>query len=153
MRKQVYIWTDGGAKPNPGSGGWAALLRFGSAEREISGYAKETTNNRMELIAAIEALKALKEPCKVLLHTDSKYLRNGIMFWIQRWKANNWMTTAQKPVLNQGLWIELYKLIQVHEVEWVWVKGHATCAENSRVDRLATKAREEGENNACRQQS
>lgn len=138
----VEIWTDGGCRPNPGPGGWAAILRYGEAERELSGAERETTNNRMELTAAIEALSALKRPCRVVLHTDSEYLRNGITRWIAGWLRNNWRTSAKDPVANMALWQRLLEAAAPHEVEWRWVRGHAGDAMNERVDRLATAARE-----------
>lgn len=136
-RKRVTIYTDGACSGNPGPGGWAALLLFNGREKTLAGGARETTNNRMELTAAIEALKALKEPCTVALHTDSKYLRDGITEWILRWKTNGWKTAAKKPVKNAELWRELDELIRRHDVQWEWVKGHAGNSHNELVDQLA----------------
>ena len=141
-RAQVTIYTDGGAKPNPGGpGGWAALLISGEHRRELSGAEPATTNNRMELTAAIMALEALKEPCKVTLYTDSQYLKNGITLWLPGWLRKGWKTAARKPVKNQDLWQRLHAASQRHEVSWRWVRGHAGNQENQRVDRLASAAR------------
>jgi ribonuclease HI len=140
----VTIYTDGGCIGNPGPGGWAALLRFGEQEREISGRFQRTTNNRMELRAAIEALEALKRPCRVEIYTDSEYLRNGITQWVQSWQRNGWRTANKKPVKNQDLWRRLLAAVERHQpgggVEWRWLKGHAGTAENERVDQLANAA-------------
>jgi ribonuclease HI len=133
----VEIFTDGACRGNPGPGGWAALLRTGDREREISGGESLTTNNRMELRAAIEALNALKRPCTVEIHTDSTYVRDGIMKWIHGWKRNGWRTADRKPVKNAELWQELLDAESRHEVRWHWVKGHSGHAENDRVDALA----------------
>ena len=133
----VEIFTDGACRGNPGPGGWAALLRTGAKEREISGGAPLTTNNRMELRAAIEALNALKRPCRVEIHTDSTYVRDGIMKWIHGWKRNGWRTEDNKPVKNAELWQELLDAESRHEDRWHWVKGHSGHAENDRVDALA----------------
>ncbi|BBN59416.1 ribonuclease HI [Hydrogenovibrio marinus] len=141
--QQVEIFTDGGCRGNPGIGGWGALLRMGGHEKELKGAAKDTTNNRMELTAAIEALKALKRPCKVLLTTDSQYVKNGITQWLPNWKKNQWRTAAKKPVKNQDLWQQLDEAILQHQVEWAWVKGHAGHAENERADELANLAMDE----------
>ena len=143
-RATVEIWTDGGCKPNPGPGGWAAILRYGETERVLSGAEPATTNNRMELTAAISALEALKRPCKVVLHTDSEYLRNGIMRWIGGWVRNNWRNAAKEPVANMELWQRLLAAAKPHQVEWKWVRGHAGDAMNERADRLATEARVRG---------
>src|SRR5690606_8165020 len=121
--KEIDIFTDGACSGNPGPGGWGAILRYGDRERELSGGEAETTNNRMELMAAIEALKALKEPCRVRLHTDSAYLRDGITGWIHGWKRNGWRTSAGKPVKNAELWQELDAARGRHEVTWHWIKG------------------------------
>ncbi len=137
---EVEIFTDGACRGNPGPGGWAALLRTGGKEREISGGEPLTTNNRMELIAAIRALHALKRPCRVQLHTDSNYVRDGIMKWIHGWQRNGWRTSGRKPVKNSELWQELLKAAQPHQVEWHWVKGHSGHLENDRVDALACAA-------------
>ena len=133
----VEIFTDGACRGNPGPGGWAALLRTGDKEREISGGEPLTTNNRMELRAAIEALNALKRPCRVEIHTDSTYVRDGIMKWIHGWKRNGWRTADRKPVKNAELWQELIDAESRHEVRWHWVKGHSGHLENDRVDALA----------------
>lgn len=140
----MIIYTDGGCIGNPGPGGWAALLRYGEHEREVSGRWRETTNNRMELRAAIEALEALKRPCRVELYTDSEYVRNGITQWIHAWQRRGWRTAGKKPVKNQDLWRRLLAAIERHEaaggVEWRWLKGHAGDEFNERVDRLANEA-------------
>lgn len=136
--KTVEIFTDGACSGNPGPGGWGAILRFNGKEKELFGGSKETTNNRMELTAAIEALKALKEPCKVILTTDSKYLADGITKgWAESWKKNGWRKADKKPALNVDLWEEILKLFSKHQVEIVWVKGHNGHAENERCDALA----------------
>lgn len=135
--KSVEIFTDGACSGNPGPGGWGALLRFGENERELSGGDAETTNNRMELTAAIEALKALKEPCQVDLYTDSVYVRDGISGWIDGWKRNGWKTAAKKPVKNLELWQALDEARARHTVRWHWIKGHAGHPENERADELA----------------
>ena len=134
---EVEIFTDGACRGNPGPGGWAALLRTGEKEREISGGEPLTTNNRMELRAAIEALNALKRPCSLEIHTDSVYVRDGIMKWIHGWKRNGWRTADKKPVKNAELWQELLDAESRHQVRWHWVKGHSGHAENDRVDALA----------------
>lgn len=143
-RPVVEIWTDGGARPNPGPGGWAAILRFRETERELSGFEPETTNNRMELTAAIRALEALKRPCRVILHTDSEYLRNGMERWVDGWVRNNWRNSAKEPVANRDLWQRLLAAAAPHAIEWRWVRGHAGDAMNERADRLASAARERG---------
>ena len=136
--KKVEIFTDGACSGNPGPGGWGVILRYEGREKELSGGDKETTNNRMELTAAIMGLKALKEPCKVRLVTDSKYVADGITKgWAVSWKANNWRKADKKPALNPDLWDELLKLIKIHDVTIDWVKGHAGHAENERCDKLA----------------
>lgn len=140
-KPNVIIYTDGGAKPNPGPGGWAALLIFGDAQRELSGGEARTTNNQMELTAAIEALEALNQPCQVTLYTDSEYLQKGITRWMKNWVKNGWMTASRKPVKNQDLWRRLHTAIQQHDITWKWVKGHAGHEHNERVDQLATLAR------------
>ena len=137
---QVTIYTDGACSGNPGPGGWGVLLRFGRLEKELSGGEMETTNNRMELTAAIEALKALNRPCQVQFYTDSEYLRKGITEWIRAWKRRGWKTAGKKPVKNQDLWRELDAAIQQHTIQWHWVRGHAGRRENERVDRLARQA-------------
>ena len=135
--KKVEAYTDGACRGNPGPGGWGVLLRFGGREKELSGGESHTTNNRMELSAAIEALKALSETCHVTLTTDSTYVRDGITQWVSKWKANGWKTAAKKPVKNQDLWMALEKQCQRHAVDWQWVKGHAGHPENERADQLA----------------
>jgi ribonuclease HI len=137
---QVTIYTDGACSGNPGPGGWGVLLRSGRHEKELSGGAKETTNNRMELTAAIKGLKALKQPCNVDFYTDSEYLRRGITEWIHGWKQRGWKTAAKKPVKNQDLWQMLDAAIQKHQINWHWVRGHAGQRENERVDELARSA-------------
>lgn len=137
----VEIYTDGGADPNPGIGGWAALLLSGGYEKVLTGHDPDTTNNRMELMAAIEALRALKRPCQVQLYTDSEYLRRGITEWIEQWAKKDWQHKPGKPVANADLWRTLWPLVQRHEINWHWVKGHAGNQYNERVDALARQAR------------
>ena len=137
---KVTIYTDGACSGNPGPGGWGVLLSFGSHKKELSGGEIETTNNRMELTAALEALKALTRPCQVEFYTDSEYLRKGITEWMANWKRRGWKTAGKKPVKNQDLWRELDAAIQVHQIRWHWVRGHAGQRENERVDRLARAA-------------
>ncbi|OZA20629.1 MAG: ribonuclease HI [Novosphingobium sp. 17-62-19] len=138
--KHVQIFTDGACKGNPGKGGWGALLRIGDHERELAGSEKDTTNNRMELMAAIQALQALKQPCQVTLHTDSKYVIDGITKWIFGWQKKGWKTADNKPVKNEDLWRLLVDVVRPHKIEWVWVKGHDGHPENERVDKLASDA-------------
>jgi len=133
----VEIYTDGACRGNPGPGGWAALLRMGDKEREISGGEALTTNNRMELTAAIRALDALTKPCRVALYTDSNYVRDGITKWIHGWRRNGWRTADRKPVKNAELWQELCTAAEPHRVDWHWVKGHSGHPENDRVDAIA----------------
>ena len=140
--KQVSIWTDGACSGNPGPGGWGVLLRFGDVERELYDGEPETTNNRMELQAAIAALNALKEPCKVDLYTDSQYVKGGMTGWIHGWKKNGWKTSAKKPVKNVDLWQALDDAVQRHNISWHWVKGHAGQEENERADELARQGME-----------
>lgn len=137
---KVTIYTDGACSGNPGPGGWGVLLRSGKHEKELSGGESETTNNRMEMTAAIEALKALKRPCQIEFYTDSEYLRKGITEWMRSWKRRGWKTAAKKPVKNQDLWRELDIVIQEHQINWHWVRGHAGHRENERVDQLARAA-------------
>ena len=137
----VRIWTDGGCKPNPGPGGWAAVLCYRGQERELSGGDPATTNNRMELTAAAEALEALTRPCRVILHTDSEYVRNGIMRWHTGWVRKNWRNASGDPVANMALWQRLLAAAKPHTVEWLWVRGHSGDVMNERVDVLATQAR------------
>ncbi len=138
---KVVIYSDGGADPNPGIGGWAAVLRSGKHERVLTGNAPDTTNNRMELTAAIEALRALKRPSQVEFHTDSEYVRRGITEWIDKWAANKWVHKGGRPVANADLWRQLQPLVKKHDIEWHWVKGHAGNPMNERVDTLARQAR------------
>lgn len=138
--KHVEIFTDGACKGNPGKGGWGAILRMGHHEKEMAGSEKETTNNRMELTAAIEALKALNQPCRVTLHTDSKYVLDGITRWVFGWQKNGWKTADKKPVKNGDLWLALVEAARPHTVEWVWVRGHDGHPENERADKLASDA-------------
>ena len=138
MTITVQIWTDGACSGNPGPGGWGTILRYGEVEKELSGGAADTTNNRMELTAAIEGLKALTRPCAVELTTDSSYVKDGITKWIKGWKARGWKTANKQPVKNQDLWQALDAEVERHDVEWHWVKGHAGHPENERCDALAT---------------
>jgi ribonuclease HI len=137
---RVVIYTDGACSGNPGPGGWGAILTFGDHEKELSGGEPHTTNNRMELMAAISALEALKRPCKVELHTDSQYVQQGISTWIKAWKKNGWRTADKKPVKNVDLWQRLDAALARHDVDWRWVKGHDGHAMNERADRLAVAA-------------
>lgn len=141
--KYVEIYTDGACRGNPGPGGWGALLRCGDTERELYGGETDTTNNRMELTAAIEALRALNRPCAVRLTTDSNYVRHGITEWLDGWKRKDWKTAARKPVKNVDLWRALDEQNQRHRVEWHWVKGHSGHPENDRADALANRAIDE----------
>ncbi len=136
----VHIYTDGACLGNPGPGGWAALLRAGDNDKVITGASRLTTNNRMEMRAALNALQALGKPSQVHLHTDSQYLRQGITAWLPKWQRNGWMTAERKPVKNQDLWKALVAALAPHQVQWDWVKGHAGHAENERVDGLANAA-------------
>ncbi len=136
--KEVTIYTDGACSHNPGPGGWGAVLIFGSHEKEISGFEPRTTNNRMELTAAVKALEALKEPCRVSLYSDSAYLVNTFkQNWLEKWQRNGWKTSNKGPVENQDLWQQLLELTRMHAVEWIKVKGHADNEYNNRCDRLA----------------
>ncbi|MBP0491255.1 ribonuclease HI [Roseomonas indoligenes] len=137
----VEIWTDGGCKPNPGPGGWGAILRFGAHEKEMTGAEPATTNNRMELTAAAAALEALNKPCRVVIHTDSEYVRNGVTRWVHGWVRNNWRNAAKEPVANYELWQRLLAAAKPHQIEWKWVRGHAGNTMNERADKLATAAR------------
>ena len=137
--KTIHIYTDGACKGNPGRGGWGAILAFDGKERELFGGEAATTNNRMELTAVIEALAALKRPCRVILHTDSQYVQKGITEWIEGWKARGWRTAAKEPVKNIDLWKKLDEVIKTHDIDWVWVKGHAGHEGNERADALANK--------------
>ena len=138
--KKIQLITDGACLGTPGPGGWAYILRFGQHTREAFGSAPQTTNNRMELTAAIEGLRALKERCEVEVVTDSEYVKNGITTWIHGWKRNGWKTASKKPVVNQDLWMELDGLVNEHKMTWTWTKGHADHEDNNRCDELATKA-------------
>lgn len=137
--KKVEIFSDGACKGNPGPGGWGALLRYGDTEKPLCGGEKNTTNNRMELMAAIEGLRSLKETCEVELTTDSQYVRKGITEWIKNWKKNGWKTAAKKPVKNADLWQQLDDEVTRHTVNWHWVKGHSGHRENEIADELANK--------------
>ncbi|MCE2843029.1 MAG: ribonuclease HI [Novosphingobium sp.] len=138
--KRIEAFTDGACKGNPGPGGWGVVLRMGQHERELSGHEAHTTNNRMELTAVIRALDALKEPCHVALHTDSRYVIDGITKWIFGWQKNGWINSQKKPVLNADLWQELLEARKRHRIDWIWVKGHDGHPENERADRLASDA-------------
>ncbi|WP_341703357.1 ribonuclease HI [Ferrovibrio sp.] len=142
--EHVEIFTDGACLGNPGRGGWGALLRFRGSEREISGADPATTNNRMELMAAIAALEALKRPCTVTLHADSRYVIDGVTKWLRSWKARGWKTADRKPVKNVDLWQRLETAAAPHRIDWQWVRGHDGHAENERVDQLARAAAEAG---------
>lgn len=137
MSSKVEIWSDGACKGNPGVGGWGALLKYGAHTKEIFGGEVNTTNNRMELRAVIEALKMLKRPCVVVVHTDSQYVQKGMNEWIENWKRRNWRTANKKPVKNADLWQELDALAQQHQLSWQWVRGHAGDPGNERADDLA----------------
>ena len=143
MMKTVQLITDGACIGNPGPGGWAAILRHGTRTREMHGFAPQTTNNRMELTAAIEGLRALKETCEIEVVTDSEYVKNGITTWIHGWKRNGWKTASKKPVVNQDLWMELDEEASRHKIRWTWTKGHADHEDNNRCDELATQAARE----------
>ena len=140
----VIIYTDGGCFPNPGNGGWSAILRYGEHGKELSGRLRNTTNNRMEMLAAISALEALTRPCRVEIFTDSEYLRNGVTQWVQGWQRRNWLTADKKPVKNRDLWIRLLAAIERHQsaggVQWSWTRGHAGDPLNERADQLANEA-------------
>lgn len=140
LLKKIIIYTDGSCLGNPGAGGYGTILRYKNQEKELSCGYFETTNNRMELLAAIVALETLKEPCFVDLYSDSQYLKNGILSWIHNWKKNGWMTSAKKPVKNKDLWIRLDAVSAGHTVKWHWVKGHSGQIENERCDVLAKNA-------------
>jgi len=145
--QKVEIFTDGGCRGNPGPGGWGAVLLFGQHEKEIYGYEEETTNNRMELMAAIRALELLTRPCDVDLTTDSQYVRRGILEWMDDWKKRGWKTAAKKPVKNKDLWQRLDKAIQPHQIEWHWIKGHSGHQGNEMADQLANRAMDEKQGN------
>ena len=144
---KVIIYTDGGCRGNPGPGGWGALMRFGNHEKEIYGYEEETTNNRMELMAAIRSLEILSRDCSVVLTTDSQYVRQGITEWMEGWKKRGWKTAAKKPVKNKDLWKRLDEAVKRHDVEWKWVKGHSGHEGNERADDLANRAMDEKRGN------
>ncbi|GMO60429.1 MAG: ribonuclease HI [Rickettsiales bacterium] len=137
MVEKIIIYTDGSCSGNPGKGGWGAILLYKDAKKELSGYEEYTTNNRMELKAVIEALKAIKENSKIELYTDSNYVKEGISTWILKWKKNNWKTSDRKPVKNRDLWLELDELVHKHDVMWNWVKGHNGDKYNEEVDKIA----------------
>ncbi|MFY9288949.1 MAG: ribonuclease HI [Alphaproteobacteria bacterium] len=143
MSKAVEIFTDGACSGNPGPGGWGALLRYGDVEKELSGGAPDTTNNRMELMAAIAALESLTKPTHVILHTDSKYVMQGAEEWMPNWIKRGWKTADKKPVKNVDLWQRLDAAMKPHQIKWVWVRGHSGHIENERVDQLAVAAIEE----------
>jgi ribonuclease HI len=138
--KAVTLVTDGSCLGNPGPGGWAAILRFGDDKKELWGSERETTNNRMEMTAVIEALSSLKEPCRVLVEIDSEYVKNGITKWMDAWKRRGWRTASKQPVKNKDLWQKLDEAVSRHQVRWEWVKGHAGHADNNRCDELARQA-------------
>lgn len=141
--KHVDAFSDGACSGNPGPGGWGAILRFGNIEKELSGGAEDTTNNRMELTAVISALSALKEPCEVTMTTDSKYICDSVnLGWVYSWKKKNWIKSDKKPALNVDLWEQLLKLLAIHKVTFVWIKGHNGHSENERCDRLAVAQRD-----------
>ena len=140
VRPAVEIFTDGACSGNPGPGGWAAVLRYGTSEKELSGSEMATTNNRMELLAAIAGLEALKRPCRVALYTDSRYMHDGVTRWLPAWKARGWRTADKKPVKNIDLWQRLEQAAAPHQIEWHWVRGHAGHPENERADALARAA-------------
>ena len=138
--KTIDIFTDGACKGNPGPGGWGAILRMGNHEKELSGSEADTTNNRMEMTAVIRALKALNEPCAVTIHTDSRYVIDGMTKWIEGWKRKGWVNASKQPVRNQDLWHDLIEAVLHHQIEWQWIKGHDGHPENERADQLASDA-------------
>jgi len=140
---KIEIFTDGACSGNPGPGGWGAILRAKGVEKELSGGEKDTTNNRMEMMAVIAALEALTRPCEVTVTTDSQYVMKGMMEWLPGWKKRNWLTAAKKPVKNVDLWQRMEKASASHKLDWVWVRGHQGHAENERADQLAVSAREQ----------
>ncbi len=144
MAKQIHVFSDGACRGNPGPGGWGTLLKYNGTEKELYGAEANTTNNRMELMAAIQGLEALNQPCEVVVTTDSQYVKNGITQWLADWKLRNWKTAAKKAVKNQDLWMRLDDAVQRHtSVSWEWVKGHSGHDENERVDQLANRAIDE----------
>ena len=143
MAEIVEIYTDGACRGNPGPGGWGVLLRYGDVEKSLYGGERETTNNRMELMAVIKALEALKKPCRIALYSDSKYVLGGITEWMANWKKRNWRTASKKPVQNVDLWQELDDLVTTHEIEWHWIKGHSGHRENEMADQLANQGIDE----------
>ncbi|UTW04836.1 ribonuclease HI [Amphritea atlantica] len=143
MKKKINIYTDGACKGNPGPGGWGAVLQYGDHSKELFGGALDTTNNRMELMAAIEALAALKESCEIVLTTDSQYVRKGITEWLAGWKRNGWKTSAKKPVKNDDLWKRLDEQTARHQIQWKWVKGHSGHPGNELADELANRGVEQ----------
>jgi ribonuclease HI len=144
--KYIYIYTDGACSGNPGPGGWGAILQYNQEKKSIYGWSKNTTNNRMELLAAIRGLETLKRACDVIIVTDSKYVKQGITEWIDLWKRREWQTAAKKPVKNRELWQKLESLCQIHNVNWKWIKAHAGHHENELADKLARQAIHEGQN-------
>jgi ribonuclease HI len=140
LDKILNIYTDGACKGNPGIGGWGAILQYENTIKEIKGFSKETTNNIMELTAVIKALETLNRSCKIIITTDSNYVKNGITDWINNWKKNGWKTAKKQPVKNKNLWIELDKLVSKHTIDWKWIKGHSGHPENERADELANEA-------------
>jgi len=136
----VVIYTDGACSGNPGPGGWGSILMYNGHRRELSGGESETTNNRMEMMAVIQALETLKRPCRIVIHTDSTYVMKGMTEWLEQWKRRNWRTAAKQPVKNVELWQRLEKAIERHQVDWRWVKGHSGIPENERADELARDA-------------
>ena len=143
MADKVEMFTDGACRGNPGKGGWGALLRFGDAEKSLYGGEMESTNNRMELTAVIKGLEAIKKPCNIEITTDSKYVLTGITEWMVNWKKRNWKTASKKPVLNVDLWQQLDALVQQHDIQWHWVKGHSGHVENEIADQLANRGIDE----------
>ena len=143
MTSILKIYTDGACRGNPGVGGWGAILKYENKIKEIKGFSKETTNNIMELTAVIESLKQLNRSCDIIITTDSNYVKNGITEWIHNWKKNGWKTANKKPVKNKNLWVNLDQLVQIHTIDWKWIKGHSGHPENERADTLANLAIDE----------
>lgn len=144
--KTLHISTDGGCRGNPGIGGWGAILQYGNSEKELYGYEEDTTNNRMELMAAIRALESLTRSCSIVLTTDSQYVRKGITEWMESWKKRGWKTAAKKPVKNKDLWQRLDEATKIHQIKWEWIKGHSGHEGNERADELANKAMDQAGN-------